>query len=133
MPVPMPLRISIAIAAAAIYFLSGLSPFFLWIAPIPLFVLVLHGASNLWLVFLAYFLGNFSQGFYAYYHTAYPIWPIGLQVGIESIFFTAVLWLAGFLIRRFQSWHTVFAFPVFWVSYLYLSILLAGDSNIGNL
>lgn len=135
MPYPLFLPISLATLGAIAYFLCLFSPFFLWIAPLPLLFLT---ASNfrlihLPLIFLGYLLGNFLQGIYVYHHTLFPVLETLLPVAFESFFFTAVLWFTGYCFQRFQSWIAVFVFPTFWVSYLYLSIQFLFHGNVSNL
>jgi apolipoprotein N-acyltransferase len=122
----------IAAFAVVLSFLSAFSPFFVWVVPVPLFLLALNDRRFLcfFLVFLATATGSFSQVFYTYFHTIFPYQRTLLPIGMDAFSFTVILWLASACVHRLKSWYTVFAFPVFWVTYLYLCTFFASNGAI---
>lgn len=117
---------------ALLYFLTDFSPFFLWIAPLPLLFLAIQNRkiSTFFLIFLAYFIGNYSAGYYTYFNTIFPIEATLLPTAVESLFFSLVLWLSSLCIR---SWYAPFVFPTLWVSYLFLFTQFFSQGDITSL
>jgi apolipoprotein N-acyltransferase len=118
--------------AVLLSFLSAISPFFLWISLIPLFFLALFEKRSVrfLFIFLAYCAGNFLQIYYTYYHTIFPYQNTLLPVALDSLFFTGILWLSAVCIDRLKWWASVFAYPMLWTSYEYLSITFASHGAI---
>jgi len=128
-------KVAVAILGALLYFLTVFSPFFLWIAPLPLLLLAIQDrkVTSYLLIFFAYLIGNFSGGYYTYFGTIFPIYASLLPTAIESLFFTLILWITATCLHRFQSWYSAFVFPTLWVSFLFLQIQFISKGDITDL
>ncbi len=110
-------------------------PLLLWVAPLPLMLLILNnrGIYTALTVFLSFFLGNFLGFFSIYSGTHFPILVVVVTFLIDSAIFTSIAWLFSLVVQRLQSWSSVFLFPIFWVTYLYLLTALIKNGNITSL
>lgn len=124
------LRILALIVSAGAYFLAAGTysfPLFLWIAPLPLLLLAYIDKKSYFLpvVFAAYFLGNFLALYFCYHETAYPFWYELPSLCIEAVIMSAIVMISRFLVLQTHSLIAIFAFPLFFVSYSYLSVFLS--------
>ena len=124
-------------SAALFFFGTGLHPIWwmVWLAPVP--VLTVAPRLARWPAFLlaagASFIGQFNlwNYFTRVLEVPLPITLVALLVP-SLVFALGVLFARGFL-RRDALFAAALAFPVFWVSFQYLSAVSSPHGTFGNL
>ena len=125
------------VTAALVYLGTGLRPVWwaLWLAPIPVLAIAprLHAATAFLLGAIAWLIGETNQWNYVRH-------VIELPLQITVLFFTvpAIIFGLGVLfVRRFLQRESLYlaaiGFPVYWVTYEYLSATASPHGTWGNL
>jgi apolipoprotein N-acyltransferase len=126
-----------AIAMAAFsYFGTGLHPvwWLLWLAPIPILAVAprLGAGAAFLLAFVAWLLGEMNLWKFYRHFLELPLPLILTAFAIQALAFgLGVLFTRGFL-RRQSIVFAALAFPVFWVTFEYLTAICSPHSTSGN-
>ena len=127
-----------ALASAGLfYFGTGLHPTWwtLWLAPVPLLAIAprLRGGAAFFLGSVAWLIGETNQWNYVRHEIELPLQIAVLYFVVPAVVFGfGVLFARGFL-RRGSLFLAALAFPIYWVSYEYLSAIASPHSTWGNL
>ena len=129
-------HIAAAVATGlALRFVLGLEPIWwlVWIAPAPLLVLALvsSAAAARWLTALAALIGV-STNFH-YFSLLMPLPAALLAVLGQVLLWVFVVGAARRIVLKYQSWWTIFAYPVLWVAVDTLMASLLPDGNWASL
>ncbi len=124
-------------SAGLFYFGTGLHPTWwtLWLAPVPVLAIAprLRGGAAFLLGSVAWFLGEMNQWNYVTHEIELPLQIAILYFVMPAVVFGfGVLFTRGFL-RRGSLFLAAFAFPVYWVTWEYLTALVSPHSTWGNL
>lgn len=119
----------------ALRFVLGLEPvwWLAWIAPAPLLVLafVSSAVAARWLTALAALIGA-SANFH-YFLLLMPLPAALLVVLAQVLLWVLVVGSTRRIVLRYQSWWTIFAYPVLWVAIDTLMAALLPDGNWASL
>ena len=124
-------------SAVLFYFGTGLHPIWwtLWLAPIPVLAIAprLRSGAAFLLGSIAWLIGETNQWNYVRHYIELPV-PITALffVGPTVVFGFGVLFARRFL-RRGSPFLAALAFPVFWVTWEYLTAVASPNSTWGNL
>jgi apolipoprotein N-acyltransferase len=125
------------VSAGLFYFGTGLHPIWwaLWLAPIPVLAIAsqLRGGAAFLLGSITWLIGETNQWNYVRHYIELPV-PIMVLffVGPAVVFGFNVLFARRFL-RRGSPFLAALAFPVFWVTWEYLTAVVSPHSTLGNL
>jgi apolipoprotein N-acyltransferase len=126
------------LASAAFFYLgTGLHPIWwtLWLAPIPVLAIAprLRGGTALLLGSIAWLIGEMNQWNYVRHDIQLPLQSAALYFLVLALVFGfAVVFVRGFL-RRGSLFLAALAFPVYWVTWEYLTAIASPHSTWGNL
>ncbi len=125
------------VSAGFFYFGTGLHPtwWMLWLAPIPVLVVAprFGGGAAFLLGSIAWLIGEINQWNYVRYYLELPVAiTVLFFVGPAVLFGLGVLFTRRFL-RRGSLFLGALAFPVFWVTWEYLTAVASPHSTWGNL
>jgi apolipoprotein N-acyltransferase len=130
--------IKIATAAAAGWLLRyavDLHPvwWLVWLAPVPLLLIALRFKRQeaRWIVLLACTIGA-SVNFH-YYRLVMPLAAVFVAIAAQTVLGTFLVIATRRVAARYQSWWTVFVYPVLWVAADSLMAALLPDGNWGSL
>lgn len=116
-------------------FTLGLHPvgWLAWFAPMPLLVLAFRSTTRQAAGFtaLAVLIG-LSPNFH-YYRLMMPIYAAVAVLAAQSLLWVFVVGATRRVVLRYQSWWTVFAYPVLWAAVDTLAAHLLPDGNWGSL
>lgn len=117
------------------YFILGLEPvaWLAWFAPVPLLVLAFRSSG--WgaaaCTFIAAVIGLCAN--LHYYRLMMP-WPvIALVICLQALMWVFVVGATRRVVLRYQSWWTIFVYPVLWAAVDTLAANLLPDTNWGSL
>jgi apolipoprotein N-acyltransferase len=124
-------------SAALFYFGTGLNPvwWMVWLAPVP--ILAVAPRLGRWTAFIlgvgAWFIGQLNMWSYFTRVVELPV-PLALVLFLvpSLVFALGVMFVRSFL-RRGLLFSAALAFPVYWVSFQYLSEAGSPHSTFGNL
>src|SRR5262249_40491124 len=125
------------VSAVLAYVGTGLHPIWwaLWLAPIPVLAIAsrLRGSAAFLLGATTWLIGEMNQWNYVTHEIELPL-PILILyfVAPAVVFGFAVLFVRSF-IRRRSLFMASLAFPVYWVTYEYLTAIASPHSTWGNL
>ena len=123
-------------SAAALYFATGLHPFWwlTWVAPIPVLLLAprVSAARAFVVAFLAWAIAGLNLWGYFHNLLSTPIAVILLIIGLPSLAFAADVLLYRWLLRR-SLWRAALVLPSFWVAGEFLTAINSPHSTAGNL
>ena len=116
-------------------FVVGLHPvgWLAWFAPMPLLVLAFRSSrpDAALLTAIAALIGV-SVNFH-YYHLMMPLPVVIAVVAAQTLLWMFVVGSARRIVLRYESWWTVFAYPVLWAAVDTLAAHLLPDGNWGSL
>ncbi|SHN24093.1 nitrilase-related carbon-nitrogen hydrolase [Chitinophaga sp. CF418] len=136
-PVSKPfIGISVLFSAICWYFafsLSGNFGYLLWVAPIPVLYcsLFLKKKWAFLIAFASYLLGRLS--WLPYLLSVLPVPLAILFTVLLPLIFALIVIAARKIILRFSHWSVVFAFPVLFTSFEYISFLFSKDGTAGSI
>jgi apolipoprotein N-acyltransferase len=125
------------VSAALAYLGTGLHPIWwaLWLAPIPVLAIAprFHGSAAFLFGAIAWLIGEMNQWNYVTHAIELPLPITVLYFLTPAVFFGfGVLFVRSFL-RRGSLFLASIAFPVYWVTYEYLTATASPHSTWGNL
>ena len=125
------------VSASFAYLGTGLHPIWwlLWLAPIPVLAIAprLCGSAAFFLGAIAWLIGEMNQWKYVTHEIELPPHISILYFVVPAVVFGfGVLFVRGF-IRRGSLFLASLAFPVYWVTYEYLTAMASPHSTWGNL
>src|SRR6266478_5706635 len=125
------------LSAAFAYLGTGLHPIWwlLWLAPVPVLAIAprLDGAAAFLLSSVAWLIGEMNQWNYVTHEIELPLQIIVLFFVVPAVVFGfGILFTRSFL-RRGSLFLASLAFPVYWVTYEYLTAIASPHSTWGNL
>jgi apolipoprotein N-acyltransferase len=132
------LVVAAGLASAAFAYLgTGLHPIWwlLWLAPVPVLAVAprLHGGAAFLLSSVAWLIGETNQWNYVTHEIELPLQIIVLFFVVPAVVFGfGILFTRSFL-RRGSLFLASLAFPVYWVTYEYLTAIASPHSTWGNL
>jgi apolipoprotein N-acyltransferase len=138
----LPGRIPLAPIGAAVAtgiilrFVLSLEPIWwlAWIAPVPLLIQAFTTkipSASAWLIALAALIGSSAN--FGYYSRVLPLPAILVAVPGQVMLWVFVVGSARRIVLAYQSWWTVFAYPVLWVTVDMLMAALLPDGNWASL
>jgi apolipoprotein N-acyltransferase len=124
-------------SAVFFYFGTGLHPMWwaLWLAPIPALALAsrLRSGAAFLLGSIAWLIGEINQWNYVTRYIELPAQIATLSFAIPAVVFGfGVLFMRGFL-RRGSLFVGALAFPIYWVTWEFLTAIVSPHSTWGNL
>ncbi|PSL29016.1 nitrilase-related carbon-nitrogen hydrolase [Chitinophaga ginsengisoli] len=130
------IAISVLFSAICWYFafsLSGDFGYLLWVAPIPVLYcsLFLKQRWAFLIAFISYLLGRLS--WLPYLLSVLPVPLAILFTVLLPLIFALIVIAARSIILRFSHWSAVFALPVLFTSFEYLSFLFSRDGTAGSI
>ena len=132
------LLIATGLASAALfYFGTGLHPIWwmLWLAPIPVLAIAprLRGGAAFLLGSVAWLIGEMNQWNYVWHYLELPAQIAVLYFLAPAVVFGFCVRFTRRFLRRGLLLLATLAFPVYWVTYEYLTAVMSPHSTWGNL
>ena len=129
-------QLAAAVAAGILLrFVVGLRPvwWLVWLAPIPLLVMALRfsGQRARWAVTLAALIGASVN--FRYFRLVMPLPAVIAAIAAQTLLWAFLIMATRRLVLRYQTWWTVFVYPVLWVAVDTLLAALLPDGNWGSL
>ncbi len=125
------------ISAAFVFFGTGLDPIWwlLWFAPVPVLAIAprLHALTAFLLGAVAWLIGEINQWNYVRHVIELPPGIAILYFVVPAVVFGLGVLFVRCLLQRGSIYLAAIAFPVYWVTYEYLSATLSPHGTWGNL
>lgn len=125
----------VALFSGGMFYLSqGLDNawYLAWFAPAPLLWLA-YGKTPAWQLMAASVVGLLSSAIYILQcYSMLPLVIILPGLTLQTILFSASIWLARWVDRRCSSIVALFAFPVCWTAFEFLSELVSPNGTYGS-
>lgn len=127
---------SVIISGLCWYFSTGLSGGFwylLWIAPIPVLIISFNAKAKttFYISFLAYLIGRLS--WFSYLVTVATIIPAIIFTIALPLIFALIILITRRTVLTINTWHSIFAFPVFFTAFEFLLITFSPDGTAGSI
>lgn len=129
--------IAIILFSGALYYISnGLNGnywFLLWVAPLPIFSILLHSSTKqtFFISFLAYLIGRLS--WFTYLVTVATLIPAVVFTITLSLIFALIMVITRMVVVKINTWYGVFAFPVFFTAFEWLMLTFSPDGTAASI
>ncbi len=124
-------------SAGFFYFGTGLHPSWwaLWLAPIPVLAVAprLRGGAAFLLGSVAWLIGEMNQWNYVWHYLELPAQIAVLYFLVPAVVFGFCVRFTRRFLQRGSLFLATLAFPVYWVTYEYLTAVMSPHSTWGNL
>jgi len=133
---PLYIIAAILISGICWYFsfdLSGDFWYLIWIAPIPVLVVVLHanGKQTFFIAFVAYLIGRLS--WFPYLNKVATLVPAIIFTLIIPLIFAVIMLITRRIVLKANAWYGIFAFPVLYTLFEFLMIQFSSDGSAGSI
>jgi len=105
----------------------------LWPAPIPVLIISFNVTAKKTFIisFIAYLIGKLS--WFSYLVTVATVVPAIVFTLALSLIFALIMIITRRIVIKSNSWHTVFAFPVFCTTFEFLIMKFSADGTAGSI